>query len=66
VVRVRLERNVGGAAARGFAGSIQRDRFRVLDRFKKIEAFAGNRAARVGDYTTDKWPRTHLADTFDG
>ena len=61
---MRLERNIGGAAASFIARLLQRNRFRVFDLVVEIEAFANNLAVRISDDGADEWSGADLADAL--
>src|SRR5438477_253085 len=57
---VRLERNIGCAAACLITSSLQGDRFGVFDLVVEIKTFAHDLAVRISDDSADEWPRAHL------
>src|SRR5687768_13085869 len=64
VVCVWFERNIGSAATCFLAREIERDSFRMLDRFEDVETFANNLPTWTHNNTTDEWSRTYLPDSF--
>src|SRR2546423_15291004 len=63
---VRLERNIGRAAASVIASLFQGDSFRVLDVIVEIKTLANNLAARINDDGADKRSRADLAHATRG